>query len=89
LEGLLTQCRKDSTHISELGSQLVSETGKNILAISICETGPVLYISLSLLLLDRIRILPDLVAGHIPYHGLILFTVLVAGTVLEHLAFTV
>ena len=73
--------------MSELGSQLVTETGQDILTIPLGDTEPGLNrICRSILLLNGIRIQPDLVPGHIPYHVLILLAVLVAGTILEHLA---
>ena len=76
--------------MSELCSQLVSETGQDILTIPFGETEPVLYrLCRSILLLDGIGIQSYLVPGHIPYHDLILFTGLVTGTILEHLAIAV
>jgi hypothetical protein len=39
----LTQRLKDSAHMSELCSQLISETGQDILTIPLCDTEPVLY----------------------------------------------
>jgi hypothetical protein len=76
--------------MSELGSQLVSETGQDILTIPFGETEPVLYrLCCSILLLNGIGIQPHLVPGHIPYHSLILFTVLVTGTILKHLPIAV
>jgi hypothetical protein len=76
--------------MTELGSQLVSETGKDILTIPLGETEPVLYrLRCSILLLDGIRTQPDLVPGHILYPGLILFACLVAGTSLIHTGITV
>ena len=76
--------------MSELGSQLVSKTGQDILTIPFGETEPVLHrLSCSILLLDGIGIQSYLVPGHIPYHSLILFTRLVTGTILEHLAIAI
>jgi hypothetical protein len=76
--------------MSELGSQLVCETGQDILTIPLGDAEPVLYrLCRSILLLNGIGIQPDLVTGHIPNHSLILFTVLIAGTILEHLPVTV
>jgi hypothetical protein len=76
--------------VSELCSQLVSKTGQDILTIPFGETEPVLHrLSCSILLLDGIGIQSYLVPGHIPYHSLILFTRLVTGTILEHLAIAI
>ena len=81
----LNQRLEDSSHISELCSQLVSETGQDILTIPLVKTEPVLYrICCAVLLFDRIRIQPYPILGHIPYHIVILLTRLVAGAGLEH-----
>jgi hypothetical protein len=76
--------------MSELGSQLVSETGQDGLTIRLGETKPVLCRTFcSIFLLDGFRTQPNLVVGHIPGHNFILFTGLVTGTILEHPGITV
>ena len=68
----------------------IQRNRQDILTIPLRDTEPVLYLlSWSILLPGGIRIQPDLVAGHIPQHVLVLVTVLVAGTVLEHRSITV